>query len=163
LADPDSDQRRVKQVAAAVAVAAVIQLPLTYLGGVFPMANDLYGAPLPVGESSGMSFFGGSPTFFLPFWLVNVAVTAAVIYLILRAGAPHSALWASIWALLSVLVSYLMQLGVAARVLPFAGLPVPAAIAGFADGRPLHLVVLVDAALSAAVFVWWRHRRLARL
>lgn len=147
----------------AFAIAFTIQVPLAYLGAVFPMANGLYGAPVPVGESPGISLFGGGPSFFMPFWLIDVVLTALVIFLILRVAAPRSSLWAGAWALLGVLVCFSMQVGVARGVLPFAGLPVPAAAGGLWAGRPVHVVILADAVIWAGAFVWWRHRRLARL
>jgi hypothetical protein len=142
-------------------VAVVIQLPLTYLGAVFPMPNGLYGAPSPVGESSGASIFGGGPTFSLLFWLVNVALTTGVVYLILRVRVARSSVAAGAWALVALIAGYAMQLGVGAGVLPFAGLPIPASVKGVADGRPIHVVFLADALLFVAAYVWLRRRSAA--
>lgn len=149
-------------VVGAALIAVLIQLPLTYLGAVFPMSNDLYGAPLPVGESGGLALFGPSTSFSPLFWLLNVVITTAVIYLILRAGAPRSAVWAAVWGVVAVAVSYAMQLGVDGRALPFAGLPIPASMGWVADGRPIHLIFLADAIACSAAYVWWRRHRLAR-
>jgi hypothetical protein len=127
------------------------------------MPNGLYGAPSPVGESSGASIFGGRPTFSLLFWLVNVALTTGAVYLILRVRVPRASVTvaAGAWALVALIAGYAMQLGVGAGVLPFAGLPIPASVKGVADGRPIHVVFLADALLFVAAYVWLRRRSAA--
>ena len=151
-----------RSVLAAATVGAVIQVPLTYLGAVFPMSDGLYGAPLPVGQSPGFAIFGGEVTFSLLFWTLDLVLTTAAVYVILRFGAPTSAALVGVWAFATVLLGYAMELGVGAWSWPFAGLPIPAALNGVADGRPIHLIFLADALLISSAYVWWRRRRLAR-
>jgi hypothetical protein len=59
---------------AALTVAFVGQVFLATCGRVIPDSSDLHGAPLSVGESSGLNFdiMGGFGTFFLPFWILDV-------------------------------------------------------------------------------------------
>ena len=77
-------------------------------------------------------------------------------------GAPHSSVIAGAWAFVGVIASYAMLIGLGFGVLPFAGLPIPGAVKGVEEGRPLHVAFLADALLFAAAYVWWRRRRLAR-
>src|ERR1700674_2448731 len=69
---------------AALLVAFVGQVFLATCGHVVPDSSDLYGAPFPVGESSGLTFdlMGGFGTFFLPFWILDVLVTGAVLLVV---------------------------------------------------------------------------------
>ncbi len=65
----------------ALAVALVAQMLFTIGGSLVPGPSDVYGAPLPVGESGGLNFdiMGGFGSFFFPFWILNVLVTAALL------------------------------------------------------------------------------------
>jgi hypothetical protein len=69
---------------AALLVACAGQVFLATCGRVVPDSSDLYGAPLPVGESSGLTFdiMGGFGTFFLPFWILDFLVTAVVLLVV---------------------------------------------------------------------------------
>jgi hypothetical protein len=50
------------------------------VGLLVPDQSGLYGAPLPVGEATPNFLFGGPPSFFFPFWVINVLLTAAVLW-----------------------------------------------------------------------------------
>jgi hypothetical protein len=68
----------------ALFTAFVGQVFLATCGRVVPDSSDLYGAPLPVGESSGLTLdiMGGFGTFFLPFWILDALVTGAVLLVV---------------------------------------------------------------------------------
>lgn len=53
---------------------------MTCGGSFVPDQSGLYGAPLPIGSATPDFLFGGSPSFFFPFWLINVLVTAGLLW-----------------------------------------------------------------------------------
>jgi hypothetical protein len=82
---------------------------LATCGRVIPDSSDLYGAPVPVGESSGLSFdlMGGFGTFFLPFWILDVLVTAVVLLVV--ATVLHGRILSGlVAATVSVFVAYVI-------------------------------------------------------
>jgi len=66
-------------VRTAVAVAVLSQLLITCGGSLVPYKSDLYGAPLPVGESTPDLLFGSNPTFFPPMFILNILLTAGLL------------------------------------------------------------------------------------
>jgi hypothetical protein len=90
-------------------VAFVGQVFLATCGRVVPDSSDLYGAPLPVGESSGLTFdiMGGFSTFFLPFWILDVLVTAVVL-LVVATVLHGRTLSGVVAATVSVFVAYVI-------------------------------------------------------
>jgi hypothetical protein len=69
-----------RHVWTALAVAGLAQALMTCGGSLVPDQSGLYGAPLPVGEATPNFLFGGPPSFFFPFWVINVLLTAAVLW-----------------------------------------------------------------------------------
>lgn len=94
---------------AALLVAFVGQVFLATCGHVVPDSLDLYGAPFPVGESSGLTLdlMGGFGTFFLPFWILDVLVTAVVL-LVVAIVVQGRTLEGVVAATVSVFVAYVI-------------------------------------------------------
>jgi hypothetical protein len=62
-------------------VALALQVLLTAGGRLFPDTHGLYGAPVPVGQSNPPNvFFSGGGGFFVPFWLLDLAITALAVW-----------------------------------------------------------------------------------
>ena len=94
-------------LATALVVAAVAQVLLTLGGALFPDRSGLYGAPFPVGQSSGLNFlFGGGAEFFFPLWLLNYVLTGALVLML--AVFLHGRI---VWGLLAVAASPLVLFG----------------------------------------------------
>ena len=75
---------------AALGIGLAQQVVLTIGGQIAPDASQLYGAPLPVG--SGMDLIGfSSGSFEFAIWIVNVVITAAIVWLLALVLRPH--LW----------------------------------------------------------------------
>ena len=64
----------------AAGVTLAGQVLFTWGASLVPDEYGNYGAPFPVGDSTGIDFvFGSAPSFFLGLWLVNFVITAAVV------------------------------------------------------------------------------------
>jgi hypothetical protein len=64
-----------------LSVALALQVLLTAGGRLFPDTHGLYGAPVPVGQSNPPNvFFSSGGSFFLPLWLLNLAVTVLAVW-----------------------------------------------------------------------------------
>ena len=69
----------------ALGVTLVGQILFTWGASLVPDVDGTYGAPLPVGQSTGVNVLWGSSTqFFLPLWLLNFVITAAVVLVLAK-------------------------------------------------------------------------------
>jgi hypothetical protein len=94
--------------ATAFAVAWVGQVLLSVGGNLLPGDSDIYGAPFPVGQGSGYDIiFTNDSSFFLPLWLLNVVVTAAVV-LVLAALLEGRTSWGIAAVSLAVVLAYVV-------------------------------------------------------
>jgi len=121
----------------ALAVAVLAQLLITCGGSLVPYKSDLYGAPLPVGESSPDLLFGSNPTFFPPIFTLNILLTAGL-------------LLAAATALRGTMRAGLIAASAAAVVAYAAALAIN-------ERRANHLVIWVWVVLVVSA-VWWIRR-----
>jgi hypothetical protein len=139
---------------APLAIALLYQSLLTFFTSFFTGAGDSYGAPLPVGESCGfciISLGGGSETFSWATFLVNVLLTAGVMWWLSRLGG-HLVLAATgglVFFVMALAMYFTMRQGV-----PFAGLPVPIAVRDpLVDAPRIGLIALwLDTMAGAMLF-----------
>lgn len=149
---------------AALAGAIVLQILLSGFTQLFPgdggpFGRGLHGSPLPVGSFSGGSFFGigdGEPTVFWPVLGLNVVLTAAGLWLLLRLGGQ--ALLVPLGGVLFFVLAAVMYLRLDSWP-GFAGFPLP--IATDEDRSVALFALWIDAMAGAALFALpslWRRR-----
>jgi hypothetical protein len=103
-----------RHLGTALAVAGLSQFFITCGGVSIPYESDLYGAPVPVGQSIPDLLYGSTPTLFIPFVVLNIVLTATVLLVaatVLNGTMRAGLLWSSAavaaaygWVIVSVLV-----------------------------------------------------------
>lgn len=94
----------------ALAVAVVGQVLFTSCGNSLPERSDSYGAPISVGEAAGWNvlFTAGMGSFWIPEWIFNVLVTAAILLVgaIVQHGRMVTGMIAASVAVLTAYLAY---------------------------------------------------------
>ncbi len=157
------------KIVAAVIAAVVLEVLITaftwlYAGDVGDFGSGLYGAPVPVGTSCGFCgviSLGDSNTFSLAAFSANVALTALMLWLLMR-FVGHPALVAG-GGLVLFATAVLMYLLLSAGS-PVAGIPIPVAtrqpLVAYPRVQPQAL--WADCLVGAAVAGWLPSLRRAR-
>lgn len=152
----------VTRMVVAVALAAIIQWLVTQTSMLFPTGDGWYGAPFPVGRSSGLGgaliSLGSVSVTFEP-WIAaaNLMITAAPLFLAL----PTLRTWTTgVVSLLAILLGFsimtaMILMAVSRSAFPLFGFPVPAPF----EARLLPWVLWGNLMLCALAGVWlWRRR-----
>jgi hypothetical protein len=134
----------VRSILPPLAIALLYQGLLTFFTSFFTGPEGAYGAPLPVGQSCGfciISLGGGSETFSWAVFLLNLLLTAAVVWGVGRLGGHlvAAAIGGVVLFALALVMYFSLRQG-----LPFAGIPVPIALRD----------PLVDAPRIALLALW---------
>lgn len=139
---------------AVVAASLTFQIALTLVTVLFPGEGGAYGAPIPVGAWSGMLFLGARADVSWPLFAANVALTAAVFWLLARRSG--GVLLMTLGSLLFLAVAVAMYIGMRAG-LPFAGVPIPISFHDPVTDRPrvALLALWIDCLVGAALPTAW--------
>lgn len=149
---------RKKYLPISIIGALIVQLILSFISSFIPSTNGIYGAPIPLGESSafsGLISSGASHSTFstIPF-LLNVAISAILLFVIsskLSLGSGIVAVLGSLASLISTVVMY-FRIG---SGLPFAGIPIP--LANYPGSGINPLLLWLNTVIIGALFAFiWR-------
>jgi hypothetical protein len=120
-----------RELAIAIVAGTVVEWFLAAVTSTFPGPGGSFGAPIPMGESSGLDFTGGHTAVYWPFFVIDVLVTSAALFLALRWGGIKAAVAATAGGLLASLIALISYLFLpplrGAGIVPFAGFPIPVA------------------------------------
>ena len=139
---------------AAVLGALILQALLTGFTSLFMGDGSAYGAPFSVGRSCGfciIEFGGGSKTLDWSVFALDVAVTAAVFWMLMRLGGH--ALLVPLGGVVFLILAMAMYFALPAGA-PFAGIPVPIAMRHPRVDYPTValLALWIDCMVGASVF-----------
>lgn len=153
-----------RELALATVAGAVVEIFVGVISSTFPGPNGSFGAPIPMGDSPGLSFIfpGGDSVFYWPFFLIDVLVTGAALFLALRWGGIEGAVAATAGGVLASVIALISFLLMRSGLLPFAGLPIPVA---FPQGTGMNALLLWVNCLLLGLLgfaVWYGARMLRR-
>lgn len=118
-------------------------------------SRGFYGGPVPVGESSGLTFnlLGGVGSFILPLFASNVALTTGAFLLGVWLFGRDALSALTIGAIAGVVIGYLSMVPLINGLSPVAGFPLPVALAGEfpRDAQPNMILLWVDSLLTAGL------------
>ena len=141
----------------------IVELLLVGVTSLLTGEIGTFGAPLPIGQGSG---FGGYAALAgvrgivaLAVFAVDVVLTAAVIWLLMRWTGTGGGIAAGIGGAIGVIVAAVTYVLMASGVLPFAGFPIP--VAAHPGEHVALLALWVDCLLLAAAFALIYRRALA--